>query len=150
MNLVDDDEIIGMQMHTQGEFLLLVSEYGLGKRTSMKEFTVQHRGGKGIRCYKLTEKTGNLIGMKAVNPEHEIMLISTEGIIIRMPVEGISCFGRNTSGVKLISMDQEKDITVASIAKVRESEKANGEELIKSLEKEFSQQNEKEKEEIKE
>lgn len=150
MNLVDDDEIIGMQMHTQGEFLLLVSEYGLGKRTSMKEFTVQHRGGKGIRCYKLTEKTGNLIGMKAVNPEHEIMLISTEGIIIRMPVEGISCFGRNTSGVKLISMDQEKDITVASIAKVRESEKANGEELIKSLEKEFSQQNEKENEEIKE
>ena len=147
MNLVDDDEIIGMQMHTQGEFLLLVSEYGLGKRTSMKEFTVQHRGGKGIRCYKLTE---NLIGMKAVNPEHEIMLISTEGIIIRMPVEGISCFGRNTSGVKLISMDQEKDITVASIAKVRESEKANGEELIKSLEKEFSQQNEKENEEIKE
>lgn len=150
MNLVDDDEIIGMQMHTQGEFLLLVSEYGLGKRTSIKEFTVQHRGGKGIRCYKLTEKTGNLIGMKAVNPEHEIMLISTEGIIIRMPVEGISCFGRNTSGVKLISMDQEKDITVASIAKVRESEKANGEELIKSLEKEFSQQNEKENEEIKE
>ncbi len=150
MNLVDDDEIIGMQMHTQGEFLLLVSEYGLGKRTSMKEFTVQHRGGKGIRCYKLTEKTGNLIGMKAVNPEHEIMLISTEGIIIRMPVEGISCFGRNTSGVKLISMDQEKDITVASIAKVRESEKANGEELIKSLEKEFSQQNEKENGEIEE
>jgi DNA gyrase subunit A len=123
MNLVDDDEVIGMQMDTQGDYLLLVSEYGLGKRTAISEFSVQHRGGKGVRCYKLTEKTGNLIGMKAVRENHEIMLISTEGIIIRMPVEGISCLGRNTSGVKLISLDLEKDITVASIAKVRESEK---------------------------
>jgi DNA gyrase subunit A len=123
MNLVDDDEVIGMQMDTQGDYLLLVSEYGLGKRTAVSEFSVQHRGGKGVRCYKLTEKTGNLIGMKAVRENHEIMLISTEGIIIRMPVEGISCLGRNTSGVKLISLDLEKDITVAGIAKVRESEK---------------------------
>jgi DNA gyrase subunit A len=123
MNLVDDDEVIGMQMNTQGDDLLLVSEYGLGKRTAMNEFTPQYRGGKGVRCYKLTEKTGNLVGMKAVMESHEIMLISTEGIIIRMPVEGISRLGRNTSGVKLISLDLEKDITVASIAKVRESEK---------------------------
>ncbi len=128
MNLVEDDEIIGMQLDTQGEYLLLVSEYGLGKRTAIDEFSVQHRGGKGVRCYKLTGKTGNLVGMKAVNDNNEIMMISTEGIIIRMPVDGISCVGRNTSGVKLISLDLDKDITVASIAKVRESEKMDGEE----------------------
>ena len=118
MNLVDRDEVVGMQMHTQGEYLLIASEKGLGKRTKMDEFTPQNRGGKGVKCYKITEKTGNIIGIKAVNDDHEIMIITTEGIIIRMKVEDISILGRVTSGVKLINMDE--DVTVASIAKVRE------------------------------
>lgn len=122
MHLAKDDEVIGMQMNTQGEYLLLVSEYGIGKLTDMNEFNVQHRGGKGIRCYRLMEKTGMLVGMKAVHINQEIMIISTEGILIRIPVEGISKLGRNTSGVKLISLGSGKDITVASIAKVREEQ----------------------------
>jgi len=122
MHLSEDDEVIGMQMNTQGEYLLLVSEYGIGKLTDINEFNVQHRGGKGIRCYRLMEKTGMLVGMKAVHINQEIMIISTEGILIRIPVEGISKLGRNTSGVKLISLGSGKDITVASIAKVREEQ----------------------------
>lgn len=118
MNLTDGDEIVGMQMNTQGDALLIVSEKGLGKATLMSEFTAQNRGGKGVKCYKITEKTGNIVGIKAVNRDSEIMLITTEGIIIRMKVEDISLLGRVTSGVKLINMDD--DITVASIAKVRE------------------------------
>ncbi len=118
MNLTDGDEVVGMQMNTQGDALLIVSEKGLGKATLMTEFTPQNRGGKGVKCYKITEKTGNIIGIKAVNQDSEIMLITTEGIIIRMKVEDISLLGRVTSGVKLINMDD--DITVASIAKVRE------------------------------
>ena len=109
-----------MQLDVQGEALLIISENGLGKRTDMDEFVVQHRGGKGVKCYKITEKTGNVIGVKAVNEEHDIMLITTGGIIIRMPVAGISMLGRITSGVKLIDMDLERDIKVASITKVRE------------------------------
>ena len=103
MNLDLDDEIVGMQLDTQGEALLIVSENGLGKRTALEEFVVQRRGGKGVKCYKITEKTGNVIGVKAVDPHREIMLITTGGIIIRMPVDGIS-------------------MLVASIAKVREDE----------------------------
>ena len=118
MNLVDRDEVVGMQMHTQGEYLLIASEKGLGKRTRMDEFTSQNRGSKGVKCYKITEKTGNLVGIKAVNDDHEIMIITTEGIIIRMKVEDISILGRVTSGVKLINMND--DVTIASIAKVRE------------------------------
>lgn len=118
MNLSDRDEVVGMQMNTQGEYLLIASEKGLGKLTRMDEFTPQNRGGKGIKCYKITEKTGNIIGVKAVDQENEIMMITTEGIIIRIKVEGISVLGRVTSGVKL--MDLSEDITVASIAKVRE------------------------------
>lgn len=118
MNLSDRDEVIGMQMDTQGEYLLIASEKGLGKLTRMEEFTPQNRGGKGVKCYKITEKTGNIIGVKAVNQENEIMMITTEGIIIRMKVEGISVLGRVTSGVKLMNLSE--DITVASIAKVRE------------------------------
>ena len=90
----------------------------MGKRTSISEFICQNRGGKGVKCYKITEKTGNVIGAKAVNEENEIMMITTEGIIIRMKVEGISVLGRVTSGVKLMNLSD--DITVASIAKVRE------------------------------
>lgn len=119
MNLSDDDEVIGMQLNTQGESLLIVSEYGMGKRTSMEEFTPQRRGGKGVKCYKILEKTGNVVGVKAVNADSEVMLITTQGIVIRLEVNDISELGRITSGVKLINMDE--DITVASIAKVRES-----------------------------
>lgn len=118
MNLTDDDEVIGMQLHTQGDSLMIVSEKGLGKCTMMSEFSPQNRGGKGVKCYKITEKTGNIIGVKAVNKENEVMLITTEGIIIRIPVEGTALLGRVTSGVKLINLDE--GVTVASIAKVRE------------------------------
>ncbi len=122
MNLEPGDEIVGMQMDTQGSDLLIVSEKGLGKRTAISEFSVQHRGGKGVKCYKITEKTGNVVGVKAVNEDNEIMIITNEGIIIRMMVNGISSIGRNTSGVKLMDIDTDSDIVVASIAKVRESE----------------------------
>ncbi|GHU43772.1 DNA gyrase subunit A [Clostridia bacterium] len=120
MNLSHRDEVIGMQMDSQGEHLLIVSEKGLGKCTKMEEFTVQNRGGKGVKCYKITEKTGNIIGVKAVEQDNEIMLITTEGIIIRMKVNGISVLGRVTSGVKLINL--EEDVKVASIGKVREEQ----------------------------
>ena len=120
INLLDGDEVVGMQICTQGDYLLVVSENGMGKRTLMDEFTVQLRGGKGVKCYKITEKTGNLIGSKAVNEDNEIMMITTEGIIIRTPCSGISVMGRITSGVKLMDVDGE--IKVASIAKVRDKE----------------------------
>ena len=122
MRFEEDDEIIGMQTANQGEELLVVSENGMGKRTPTAEFKPQFRGGKGVLCYKITEKTGSLVGAKLVNDGREIMLITTEGIIIRMSVDDISVIGRNTSGVKLMSIDQNSDIKVASIAKVRENE----------------------------
>ncbi len=118
MSLGDGDEIVGMQLDHQGDSLLIVSENGMGKRTYLDEFTVQKRGGKGVKCYKITEKTGYLIGVKAVNDEHEIMMITTGGIIIQIPMEDVSTLGRITSGVKLINLD--KGVTVAQIAKVRE------------------------------
>ena len=121
MRFDEDDEVIGMQMESQGEHLLVVSENGMGKRTLISEFNAQIRGGKGVFCYKVTEKTGYLIGAKLVSDGREIMLITTEGIVIRMSVDDISVIGRNTSGVKLMNIDQESDIKVASIAKVRES-----------------------------
>jgi len=105
MNLTDQDEIVAMQVGSQGEYLLVVSEKGLGKRTGMDEFTVQNRGGKGVKCYKITDKTGNVVGAKAVNEDNEVMLITTEGIIIRIPCGGISIVGRIASGVKLINVD---------------------------------------------
>ncbi len=118
MNLSDRDEIVGMQIDTQGDSLLIVSENGLGKRTFIDEFTVQKRGGKGVKCYKITDKTGYVIGVKAVNDDHEIMMITTEGIIIQLRMEDISTLGRITSGVKMMNLD--KDVKVAKIAKVRE------------------------------
>ncbi len=120
MNLTDRDEIIGMQLNIQGEELLIVSEKGMGKRTYMSEFTCQNRGGKGVKCYKITEKTGNVMGVKAVHENDEIMIINTEGIVIRMKCKGISVLGRITSGVKLINL-KDGDI-VASIAKVRKGD----------------------------
>ena len=120
INLAGDDEVVGMQLDSQGEDLLIVSAKGLGKRTKMEEFTPQHRGGKGVKCYKITEKTGDVVGVKAVNEYNEIMMITTEGIIIRTKVDGISELGRNTSGVKVMNVDE--NVQVASIAKVRSEE----------------------------
>lgn len=122
MNLDDEDEVVGMQMDSQGESLLIASENGYGKRTLVSEFTRQNRGGKGVRCYKINEKTGNIVGVKAVEDNQEIMMITTEGIIIRIKVSDISLLGRNTSGVKLMNIDASSNVRVASIAKVRESE----------------------------
>ncbi len=118
MNLSDRDEIVGMQLDHQGDSLLIVSEKGMGKRTYLEEFTVQKRGGKGVKCYKITDKTGYVVGLKAVNDDHEIMMITTEGIIIQLRMEDISTLGRITSGVKMINLDT--DVSVAKIAKVRE------------------------------
>ena len=120
INLSDGDEIIGMQLCSQGDYLLIASEKGMGKRTSMSEFSVQNRGGKGVKCYKITEKTGNVVGVKAVNDDNEVMMITTEGIIIRIACSDISILGRITSGVKLMNLDEK--VSVASIAKVREKE----------------------------
>ena len=118
MNLTDGDKVVGMQMESQGDSLMIVSEKGLGKCTLTSEFTAQNRGGKGVKCYKITEKTGNIIGVKAVNQNDEMMLITTEGIIIRIKVSDTALLGRVTSGVKLMNLSE--DVTVASIAKVRE------------------------------
>ena len=118
MNLADGDEVVGMQLDTQGDSLMIVSAKGLGKCTMMDEFTAQNRGGKGIKCYKITEKTGNIVGVKAVNKDDEMMLITTEGIIIRIRVSDTALLGRITSGVKLMNLKD--DVVIASIAKVRE------------------------------
>ena len=120
INLTGDDEVIGMQLDSQGKDLLIVSAKGMGKRTSVDDFTAHHRGGKGVKCYKLTEKTGDVVGVKAVNEDHEIMMITTEGIIMRTKVDSISRQGRSTSGVKV--MDVAENVEVASIAKVRKEE----------------------------
>ena len=118
MNLTDGDKVVGMQMESQGDALMIVSEKGLGKCTLASEFNAQNRGGKGVKCYKITEKTGNIVGVKAVNQDDEMMLITTEGIIIRIKVSDTALLGRVTSGVKLMNLAD--DVTVASIAKVRE------------------------------
>lgn len=121
MKFDEDDEVIGMQTISQGECLLTASEKGYGKRTYTSEFKQQYRGGKGVLCYKVTDKTGYLIGAKLVDDHREVMLITNEGIIIRVAVSDISIIGRNTSGVKLMNVDQDSDVRVASIAKVRDS-----------------------------
>ena len=111
-----------MQISSEGEDLLVVSEKGMGKRTPIPEFTVQNRGGKGLRCYKITEKTGYVVGAKIVSADEEIMMITTEGIVIRMKSDTISVIGRNTSGVKLMNIDADSDIKVARVAKVKQTE----------------------------
>ncbi len=125
-----DDEVIGMQMNTQGSCLLIVSENGRGKRTDINDFHVQHRGGKGVKCYKITEKTGDVVSVKAVDDDNEIMLITNEGIIIQLKVDEISILNRITSGVKLIDIDSENDIKVASVAKVRDKIEGTDEEKL--------------------
>ena len=140
INLLDGDEVVAMQLNTQGYYLLVVSENGMGKRTSVSEFTCQNRGGKGVKCYKITEKTGNVIGAKAVNEENEIMMITTEGIIIRLQCSDISILGRITSGVKLINLSD--GVTVASFAKVREKEEdKNSEKTEESSENVSTEEN---------
>ena len=115
------DEVIGMQLTIQGKYLLLVSEYGIGKRTLLDEFSLQKRGGKGIICYKPSEKTGDLVGAKLIDDNREIFIITNKGILIRIDADKISLLSRYASGVKLIDIDKESDIKVASIAKVREN-----------------------------
>ena len=141
MNVNDGDEIIGMQLDTQGEALLIVSENGLGKRTPIEEFTPQRRGGKGVKCYKINDRSGEVIGFKAVNDDNEIMLITNQGIVIRILCKDISKLGRITTGVKLINMDIEHDVTVASIAKVRQksAEESESLEALEALEKEMNE-----------
>ena len=147
MNLTAGDEVVAMQLHTQGDSLMIVSEKGLGKCTLISECTAQNRGGKGVKCYKITDKTGNIIGAKAVNKDNEVLLITTEGIIIRISVEGTALLGRVTSGVKLMNLDE--GVTVASMAKVREDksiiENQNEEE---SAEEEYSEENKEVSEEV--
>ena len=138
MNLTDQDEVVAMQVHTQGEYLLVVSENGLGKLTKMEEFTAQNRGGKGVKCYKITEKTGNVVGAKAVNEDNEVMLITTEGIIIRIPCSGISVVGRIASGVKLMNVDSE-NVSIAGIAKVREQNNKDDEDAESEEEEQSSE-----------
>ena len=140
MNLEPGDEIVGMQMNTQGEALLIVSENGLGKRTDISEFKMQKRGGKGIKCYKINDKSGYVIGVKAVNDEHEIMMITNEGIIIQFPVNTVSKIGRNTSGVKLMNIDSNENVKVAKIAKVRENPKDTEDMTVNLSENEAEEQ----------
>ena len=128
INLDDNDEVIAMQLERQGTELLIVSENGMGKRTSVDEFSVQNRGGKGVKCYKINEKTGNVVGVKAVTDGQEIMMITNEGIIIQLEVSEISKLGRITSGVKLMDLEKKKNVRIVSIAKVREN--PEGSEII--------------------
>ena len=130
MNLSDGDEIVGMQLDHQGDSLLIVSENGMGKRTYLEEFSIQKRGGKGLKCYKITEKTGYVVGVKAVNDDHEIMMITDGGIIIQLRMDEISTLKRITSGVKMINLDE--GTKVAKIAKVREKI-SNGEEEFENI-----------------
>lgn len=133
MNLEPGDEIVGMQMNNQGDSLLIVSENGLGKRTSIDEFKLQKRGGKGVRCYRINDKTGYVVGVKAVNDDHEIMMITNEGIIIQFKVNTVSEIGRNTFGVKLINIDKDENIKVAKIAKVRDNPRDIEDEIVKLI-----------------
>lgn len=121
IRLDSGDELIGMQKLSQGGYLLLVSEKGYGKLTATEEFKPQNRGGKGLHCYRITEKTGDLVGFKLCDQDREIMLITSEGILIRMSLEKVSVIGRNTSGVKFMDLPKDGDTVIASIAKVRES-----------------------------
>ena len=120
MNLADGDSVIGMQVADENGELLFVSEMGMGKKTAMSEFKDQNRGGKGIRCYRVNAKTGNLAGVKVYKEGYELMLITTEGTVIRMKTDTIPVLGRDTSGVKLMQVDQE-NVKVSSIELIEES-----------------------------
>ncbi len=123
MRLADDDAIVSMVDTAEAEHLLFISENGYGKRTAPGEFAIHHRGGKGMRCYKVIDKTGPLVGARMVDDTDEVIMITNEGILIRIPVSDISILGRSTSGVKCMNVDSEADIRVANFAKVCETEK---------------------------
>ncbi len=143
IELKGNDEVISMQLETEGEYILIVSANGMGKRTPFNEFKLQNRGGKGVKCYKITDKTGDVVGAKAVNDGNEVMMITNEGIVIRMFVDDISILGRVTLGVKLMNIGKESDIVVASITKVKESvTEADAEEAAKLAETEESDNSE--------
>ena len=122
IHLGKDDIVISMQMSSQGEKILLVTENGMGKRTLISEFNAQNRGGKGVKCYKITDKTGDLVGAKIVTDENDVMIITTEGIIIRTSCDGISTLGRVTSGVKVINLNYDNNVKVASMTEVQKEE----------------------------
>jgi DNA gyrase subunit A len=148
INLDANDEVVGVQLERQGESILFLSEKGMGKRTPVEEFHIQRRGGKGMKCYKITEKTGYLAGIKAVNEDNEVMLITEEGTIIQIAANDVSLVGRNTSGVKLMKLSSDKDMKVVAIAKVRENPEqiseavADGvEDNLEDLDEEFTEEN---------
>ncbi len=150
IELKDDDEVISMQFEKDGECILIVSANGMGKRTPFSEFKLQNRGGKGVKCYKISDKTGEVVGAKAVNDGNEVMMITNEGIVIRMFVDDISILGRVTLGVKLMNTGAGKDIVVASITKVMESvTQADAEEAAREAEQLAKEENENSKEEAK-
>ena len=141
MSIAEDDEVIGMELDSQGDYLLFVSEKGMGKCTKIDAFNSQYRAGKGVRCYRVTDKTGNVVGVKAVHLDDEVMIITNEGILIRIMVEDISIQGRVTSGVKLINIESDSDIMVASLAKVKDDKtKESEDDIIKNLEKELEEE----------
>lgn len=143
IELKGNDEVISMQLETEGEYILIVSANGMGKRTPFNEFKLQNRGGKGVKCYKITDKTGDVVGAKAVNDGNEVMMITNEGIVIRMFVDDISILGRVTLGVKLMNTGKEDDIVVASITKVKESvTEADAKEAVELAEIESSEDSE--------
>ena len=144
IELKGNDEVISMQIDTEGEYILIVSANGMGKRTPFTEFKLQNRGGKGVKCYKITEKTGEVVGAKAVNDGNEIMMITNEGIVIRMFVDDISVLGRVTLGVKLMNTGNKNDIVVASITKVKESVTQADAEEAERLEAENSEETDEE------
>ena len=127
INLMKGDEVVAMQLDTQGSAIVFATEYGMGKRTDVDEFSTQHRGGKGVKCYKITDKTGDIVGAKCLDEDREIMLITNEGVIIRMNISDMRVLGRITSGVKLMDIDKDSDTRIASIAKVREDIEPEGE-----------------------
>ncbi len=129
MRLEAEDEVVSMLVSDEGEAPLFLSEYGLGKRTDTDEFTVQHRGGKGVRCYRINERSGNLVGALMVNDDNEIIMITNEGILIRIPVGNINKIGRNTSGVICMNVDPTKDIRVASFAIVQDDDEEDDSKL---------------------
>ena len=117
MRLADNDEIVSINLDSDGSYLLIVSEKGYGKLTDLKEFDTHHRGGKGLRCYKIAEKTGDVMGVMATELNEEILMITNDGVMIRIRVKDISIIGRNTSGVKLINI-KNSDKYVSGISKI--------------------------------
>ena len=122
ISIPENEQLLGMSLASEGDSILVVSENGIGKRTSLTEFNIQRRGGKGVLYYKVTEKTGGIVTFKIVSPQQDLMIITSAGIIIRTPVKDISQIGRNTSGVKLMSLDEDVRIVSVALAQQEENE----------------------------